>query len=110
MAALAAALAVLCLAAPGGVQRIEVGDDIGLVTKAIDRLSSPRGDLGARQPAVLVGAAVDLPLLRTWTPEHFAERLSALTGVKSSKQSDTFAYWGKGDHSNLEQYLSLIHI
>ena len=107
MAALAAALAVLCLATPGGVQRIEVGDDIGLVTKAIDRLSSPRGDLGARQPAVLVGAAVDLPLLRTWTPEHFAERLSALTGVKSSKTS-TFAYWGRGDHSNLEQYAELL--
>lgn len=56
-------------AAGNDVQRIVVGDDITMVSKALDRLSAPRAhDYGARIPAVLVGAGNSLPLMDKWTP------------------------------------------
>jgi hypothetical protein len=97
-------------AADDGVQRIVVGEDTTLVTKALDRLSRPRGnDYGARVPAVLVGAARDLPLMDKWSPEHFASVLTQpLSNVKFSKRSSTFAYWGKAQNEGGEKYAQVL--
>lgn len=92
------------------VQRIVVGDDTSLVSNALDRLSQPRGsDYGARVPAVLVGAARNLPLSKKWNPEHFASALTEpLTSVKFSKTSNIFAYWGKAENAGGEKYAQVL--
>ncbi len=92
------------------MKRIVVGEDTSLVSKALDRLSKPRGgDYGARVPAVLVGAARDLPLMKKWTPEYFASVLSKpLTNVKFSTTSSIFAYWGKAENPGGENFAQFI--
>lgn len=105
-----AVLACTSVTALSQVQRIVVGEDASLMTKALDRLSKPRGgDYGAREPAVFVGAARDLPLAEKWSPDYFVSALAQpLTGVKFSKTSSVFAYWGKSENSGSEKYAQIL--